>query len=105
MTDQQSADWQAKEFLYDLQNKANESGFKSAKKWNLILVSPAEKIAIEKNFHAAVTTKASPEILAVMFNLVQTGLGHFSTDPIEVKEINQNNWQYLVAYNPELEKR
>jgi len=105
MNDQRSADRQAREFLYDLHNKANESGFKPSDKWQLSLATLAEKTAIEKNYHAAVTTKASPEVLAAMLAQVQTGLSQSSADAPEIAAIKHNHWQYLVAYNPERERR
>jgi len=42
-----------------------------------------------------VATKGSPEILAVMLTIVQTGLQQPEAAP-EIAAIKQNQWQYLV---------
>ncbi|WP_179413323.1 hypothetical protein HDF19_15485 [Mucilaginibacter sp. E4BP6] len=101
----QSAERQAKEYLYDLQNKARESGFKPDEKWHVSLATIAEKNAIEKNYHAAIAAKAIPEVLLAMFGLVQTGLKQSLTEVPDIKDIKLNRWEYLVAYNPERERR
>jgi len=105
MNNQQSADWQAKEFIYDLRNSANENGFKPEEKWQLSLVTLRDKAVIEKKYHASVTTKASPEVLSEIFTLVQAGLKQPASNIPDVKTIGLNQLQYLIAYNPDRERR
>jgi len=104
MSDQHSADRLSKEYLYNLQNQAKESGFKPTEKWTLGLMTTKEKSLIQKNYHAVVNMKASPENLLAMLEQVQIGLK--SGDPLpELKEVKQKGWEYLVAYNPERDRR
>ncbi len=104
MSDQQSADRLAKEYLYNLQNQAKESGFKPAEKWTLGLMTTKEKLLIQKNYHAVVSMKAGPEHLLGMLDIVQVRLQQ--TNPVpDLKEIKLNGWEYLVAYNLERDRR
>jgi len=105
MNDKRSADWQAKEFLYDLRNSANENGFKPDEKWQLSLVTFKDKAALEKKYHASVVAKGSPEDLSAMFTLVQAGLNKPASNAADIKTIGLNQLQYLIAYNPERERR
>jgi hypothetical protein len=44
----QTPEYQAKEYLFDLNNTANENGFKADESWKVSLATAAEKAAIEK---------------------------------------------------------
>jgi hypothetical protein len=105
MSDQESADRQSTEFLYDLRNNANENGFKPEEKWQLSLVTLKDKAAIEKKYHATVAAKASPEMLSAMISLVQTGLNQPITNLLDIKTMGLNQLQYLIGYNPARERR
>jgi len=105
MSNKQSADRQAKEFLYDLRNSANENGFNPDEKWQIRLVTLGDKAAIEKKYHASIAAKASPEDLSTMFVLVQAQLNQPATTAPDIKTIGSNQLQYLIAYNPERERR
>jgi len=105
MNDQKSALRQANEYLYDLRNTAAENGFKPDEKWQLSLVTYADKAAIEKKYHAAVAAKANPEDLSAMFEIVKAKLNQFGAVVTDVKTIGRDQLQYLIAYNPERERR
>jgi hypothetical protein len=105
MNDQKSADWQANEYLYDLRNTAAENGFKPDEKWQLSLVTQEDKAAIEKKYHAAVAAKANPEDLSAMFEIVKIRLNQPAAIIPDIKTIGRDRLQYLIAYNPEREKR
>jgi hypothetical protein len=105
MNDQKSALRQANEYLYDLRNMATENGFKPDEKWQLSLVTQADKAAIEKKYHAAVAAKANPEELAAMFEIVKTKLNQLGAIVPDVKTIGREQLQYLIAYNPQRERR
>ncbi len=74
MTNNQTADYKAKVYLYDLDNCAREFGFKQDENWELSVVSDDDKKAIEKRYYPTVSVKAFPEMLAELFNLVKTRL-------------------------------
>jgi hypothetical protein len=105
MNDQKSALRKANEYLYDLRNTATENGFKPDEKWQLSLVTQADKAAIEKKYHAAVAAKANPEELAAMFEIVKTKLNQLAASIPDIKTIGREQLQYLIAYIPERERR
>jgi len=105
MNESKSALRQANEYLYDLRNTATENGFKPDEKWQLSLVTQADKAAIEKKYHAAVAAKANPEELAAMYEIVQAKLNQFGASVPDIKTIGREQLQYLIAYNPQRERR
>jgi hypothetical protein len=105
MKDQRSADRLAKEYLYDLRNSAEENGFKPDEKWQLSLVTQADKAAIEKKYHNAVAAKAAPEDLSVLLELVREGLKQPAGSVPDLNTIRREQLQYLIAYNPARERR
>jgi hypothetical protein len=104
MSKPQSAERLAKEYLYNLQNQAQESGFKPAEKWTLCLMTAKEKAAISKNYHAVVSMKVDPDLLLIILAEVQTKLRYDGPLP-EPMEVKLNGWEYIVAYNAERERR
>ncbi|WP_162996877.1 type 2 periplasmic-binding domain-containing protein [Mucilaginibacter kameinonensis] len=91
---------QVKEYLFDLRNTAIENGFKPDKPWQLKLVNKADKIAIEKQYRASISVEAPADQIASMLNMVQAGLMLPLTEPVSLKNIQANELQYLIAYNP-----
>jgi hypothetical protein len=98
----QTAEYKATEYLYDLGNAALENGFKTDEHWEVNLSTAAEKKAIEKQYHPTVASIVVPELLAATFRLVKDQLKQaikekaVPTDRFAV----QPEYLYLVAYNP-----
>jgi hypothetical protein len=105
MNDQKSAERLAEEYLYDLRNSAAENGFKPDEKWELSLVNQADKVVIEKSYHATVASKAGPEDISVLFELVRAGLKQPAGSVPDLNTIRREQLQYLIAYNPARERR
>jgi len=92
---------QAIVYVYDLDNKATELGFKPDEGWLLRAVAGAEKAAIEKQYYPTVSVKAFPEKLTELFGLVKTRL--IRANPAFVSELGLTapDMEYIVAYNPQ----
>lgn len=98
----QTAQYKATEYIYELGNAALENGFKTDERWEVSLATAAEKKAIEKQYYPTVASIIVPELLASTFRLVKDQLkqtireqapqaDRFSVQPV---------YEYLVAYNP-----
>jgi hypothetical protein len=101
---QRTLEFRAKEYVYDLNNCASEYGFKEDEGWELSLATDSEKIAIEKKYYPTVSAKVLPETLLELFRLVKGKLIAARSDMEKrfdpANHVNNNNLQYLVAYNP-----
>jgi hypothetical protein len=99
----QTPEYQAKEYLFDLNNTATENGFKADESWNVKLATATEKAAIEKNYFPVISTKVVTEILPGLFRMVKAKLSQ-GLDNVEslldAKSIAKNELYYVVAYNP-----
>jgi hypothetical protein len=104
----QTIAYQATEYLFDLNNAATENGFKADEQWNISLATAAEKAAIEKNYYPTIATRVMPEILAEVFCMVKTTLNQRldnfekNMDPASVQK---SHLQYVIAYNPNRQRR
>src|SRR5476651_2403939 len=78
----QTPEYQAKEYLFDLNNTANENGFKADESWKVSLTTAAEKVAIEKNYYPVIATMVVPEVLPRLFRIVKAALSQ-SLDSLE----------------------
>ncbi|MDB5146770.1 MAG: hypothetical protein JWQ57_790 [Mucilaginibacter sp.] len=96
---------EVKEYLFDLRNIAAENGFKAEKPWQFKLVSQADKSSIEKQYHASVSVKAGADKLASMLTQVEAEFMLPATASVSLKDIQLNELQYLIAYNPLQERR
>ena len=106
--DHQIIEYQAKEYLFDLNNTARENGFTSGEHWKVSLATAAEKTAIEKSYYPTISTKAVPEILSEMFRMVKAALGQNPTSPentMDAASLAKNELLYVVAYNPDRLRR
>lgn len=102
MTDKQTAQYKASEYIYDLGNTALENGFKPGEHWEVQMATAAEKKAFEKQYYPTVATNILPELLKATFALVKTRLNQvikaqtvipsdrFAPEPV---------YEYLVAFN------
>ena len=107
MTNNQTADYKAKAYVYDLDNCAKEFGYKQDENWELSEVSDNNKKAIEKKYYHTVSIKAFPEMLAELFHIVKTRLTQLnagvanSAIPVHVPPADL---QFLVTYNPKRQR-
>jgi hypothetical protein len=99
----QTPEYQAKEYLFDLNNTANENGFKADESWKVSLATAAEKAAIEKNYYPVIATKVVPEVLPGLFRAVKASLSQDldnKESALDAKTLAKNELYYVVAYNP-----
>jgi hypothetical protein len=99
----QTTEYQAKEYLFDLNNIANENGFKTEEGWELNLATADEKKAIEKKYYPTVSAMVVPEILTEFLVLVKTKLAGVKAKFHNASEQDagrNKQLQFLVAYNP-----
>jgi hypothetical protein len=91
----------AKMYVYDLNNCAQENGFKADETWEFSLATDVEKIALEKKYFPTITSKVLPELLTELYHTVKAKLTHakYSGDRAGT-HVPGSNLQYLVAYNP-----
>jgi hypothetical protein len=99
---EQTLEFEARVYVYDLQNCAKEFGFKTDENWEIMLASRSEKTTLEKKYFPMLALRVLPESLNEMFNLVK-GKMRQTLDATEKKpaedEIRQRELQYLVAYS------
>ena len=99
----ETVEYQATAYVYDLNNCAIEYGFKMDEGWELNLATSIEKLALEKKYYPTVAVKALPETLLELVRLVKNKLIAAKYD-MERKLDNVNadnsNLQYLIAFNP-----
>jgi hypothetical protein len=98
----QTAQYKATEYLYDLSNAALENGFKTDERWEVSLSTAAEKKAIEKQYHPTVASTMDADLLTAIFQLVKRQLNQTIKEPA----VHSDRFsvppvpEYLVAYNP-----
>lgn len=90
---------QARIYVYDLDNKATELGFKPEEGWSLRVVATEEKAVIEKQYYPTVSVKAFPEKLAELFYLVKAKISLAKPGFVADLGLAQPNMEYIVAYN------
>jgi hypothetical protein len=99
----QTPEYQAKEYLFDLNNTANENGFKTDESWKVSLATAAEKAVIEKNYYPVIATKVIPEVLPGLFRIVKAtlrqGLDNFESS-MDANALAKSEQYYVIAYNP-----
>jgi hypothetical protein len=99
----QTPEYQAKEYLFDLNNTANENGFKADESWKVSLATAAEKAAIEKNYYPVIATMVLPEVLPGLFRIVKAtlkqGLDNLENS-MDTRALIKSQLYYVVAYNP-----
>lgn len=99
----QTVEFQAKVYIYDLNNCANEHGFKADEEWELSLATDIQKAELEKKYYPTISTKALPEVLAELFKLVKGKLtqvrSEFDNKRVE-NSAAHSDLRYLIAYSP-----
>lgn len=99
----QTVEYQATAYVYDLNNCAIEYGFKADEGWELSLATVFEKTALEKKYYPTVTIKALPETLLELVRIVKNKLitakydMERKFDPSHHADVSL---QYLIAFNP-----
>jgi hypothetical protein len=99
----QTIEFQAKIYVYDLKNCAREFGFKADENWEVSMATSAEKAAIEKQYFPTLSASVLPEMLAEMFGSVKFKLTQKLAgleNALDTAAIRRQHLQYLVAYSP-----
>lgn len=99
----ETVEYQAMAYVYDLNNCAIEYGFKTDEGWELSLATASEKAALEKKYYPTVTIKALPETLLELVRLVKNKLIAAKYDMERKFDTAHNDdvsLQYLIAFNP-----
>ena len=99
----ETVEYQAMAYVYDLNNCAIEYGFKTDEGWELNLATALEKAALEKKYYPTVTIKALPETLLELVRLVKNKLIAAKYDMERKFDTADNadvSLQYLIAFNP-----
>ena len=99
----QTVEFQAKIYVYDLKNCAREFGFKADENWEVGMATSEEKTAIENRYFPTLSASVVPEMLAEMLHSVKVKLTQQLAGlekTLDTAAIRRNHLQYLVAYNP-----
>jgi hypothetical protein len=99
----QTVEFQAKIYVYDLKNCAREFGFKADENWEISMANSAENAVIEKQYFPTLSASVLPEILAEMFGSVKFKLTQKMVSPenaLDTAAIHVQHLQYLVASSP-----
>lgn len=99
----QTAAYQAKLYVYDLNNCAREFGFKDDEGWELSLATNEAKAALHKRYYPVLSAKVVPEMLAELFTLVKAQLEQAKANiqnKMDTETLSTLDLQYLVAFNP-----
>jgi hypothetical protein len=99
----QTIEFQAKIYVYDLHNCAREFGFKADENWEINMVTRQEKADLEKKYFPTLSAKILPEMLAEMLSSVKFKLSQQLADfekAIDTALVRRQQFQYLVAYSP-----
>jgi len=103
---EQTVEFQARIYVYDLQNCAREFGFKAGEAWEVGPVSSEEKAAIEKKYFPTLSARVLPEMLTEMLGSVIFKLSQQPAEKeMDMTHIRQRRLEYLVAYNPDRLRR
>jgi hypothetical protein len=104
----QSKDYQAMEYVYNLENYAKENGFKPDESWELGLATDAEKSAIERGYYPTLSKKMLPGELMTLFTLIKEQMHklkiNFGNMPLP-ETILPNTLEYIIAFNPARRRR
>ncbi len=92
---------QAKLYLFDLANYAEQFWFKKDESWELCLASGEKKAELERKYHPTLSKKALPETLIKLYGLIKTQL---LTAPSSVpasphSEEMSTSPEFLIAFN------
>ncbi|WEA01667.1 hypothetical protein [Mucilaginibacter sp. SJ] len=104
----QTIEFQAKIYVYDLKNCAREFGFKAGEDWEVGMATSEEKTSIENRYFPTLSASVLPEMLIEMFHSVKAKLTQQIVGlekNLDTAAIRRNHLQYLIAYNPKRLRR
>ena len=104
----QTLEFEAREYVYDLENCSKEHGFKAEEGWELSLATTTERIAIEKKYFPTLSTKVAPEALLELLRLVKHKLVKIKYGVGKTQghdNSTDNQLEYLIAFNPDRPRR
>ncbi|GAC1310688.1 MAG: hypothetical protein NVSMB24_28450 [Mucilaginibacter sp.] len=97
-----SATLQAREYIYELKNCANEFGFKDEEAWEFSLVTDAEKSIIERGYYPTLSATAEPLVLLELLKLVKDNLfiPKSQHEPkLNARKLAASKINHLIAFN------
>lgn len=100
MNSHQNIEFQAKIYVYDLNNCAREFGFKTDESWEINMATGEQKADIEKKYFPTLSARVLPEILVEMLGCVRFKLHQGIPNVVSTNATGQQNLNYLVAFNP-----
>ena len=103
-----TAESQAKMYLYDIHNCARENGFKAEDKWQVCLASDDEKITIVNKYNPTISVKMAPAILSEVFDLVKEKLQQAKSEVEQAytkESIRVNQLHHLIAFSEKKMRR
>jgi len=99
----QTIETQTRIYVYDLMNEAKEHGFKDEDRWELSMVTEAERTRIQRNYYPAVASKAFPDMLLHVFQSVKSRLKQSLSKAEQLMDsgtIARDDLKYIIAFNP-----
>ncbi|WP_256009085.1 hypothetical protein [Desertivirga xinjiangensis] len=96
-----TVEFQARMYMFDLDNCAKEYWFKVGEGWDLCLASSEQKAELEKKYHPTVSEKGLPEMLLQLHTLVESKLLKTNPEILTSAHSEQMSAQpdFLVAFN------
>ncbi|WP_207532448.1 hypothetical protein [Desertivirga arenae] len=96
-----TVEFEARMYLFDLSNCAQEYWFKADEGWDLCLATSAQKLELERKFHPTLSKNGLPEMLLQLHQLVKTKL-HKANPHIEQSGHQEHMTtapEFLIAFN------
>ncbi|MBE9586931.1 hypothetical protein IM792_20950 [Mucilaginibacter sp. JRF] len=99
---EQTVAFQAKIYLFDLENCAREFGFKADEHWEVCLASEAEKKELERKYFPTLAAKLPAEMLITMLGSIKKSLKQQPAESDKnttIRDIRQQELKFVIAYN------
>jgi hypothetical protein len=104
----QTVELKAREYVYNLGNSAKENGFKPDEGWQLNVATAEEKSALEKKYFPTLSLAVMPEGMSELLKLIRLKLAPITYVPAKAPDnssFDSGSLQYLVAFNPDRQRR
>ena len=95
----QTIEFQARIYVYDLKNYARELGFREGDSWEVKMATDQQKKDIEKKHFPTLSAKVLPEMLGEMLSSVIYKLRQRVEKVPDIASIRQQDFQHLVAFS------
>ena len=95
----QTIEFQATIYVYDLKNYAREFGFREGDSWEVKMATDQQKKDIEKKHFPTLSAKVLPEMLGEMLSSVIYKLRQRVEKVPDIASIRQQDFQHLVAFS------